>query len=84
MSSITIHAMDADLEQRLTEEARLRKKSKNQLVKDLLAGSLGMRVQGKFADDYREFCGLWSAQDLVAFNVLQAGNSEVDEADWLP
>lgn len=84
MSSITIHALDAGLERRLAEEARRRKKSKNQLVKELLASSLGMRVEGAYADDYREFCGLWSAEEAAAFNAAQADNSQVDPADWLP
>jgi ABC-type phosphate/phosphonate transport system substrate-binding protein len=82
MSSITIHALDSELDQRLTEEARSRKKSKNQLVKELLARSLGMRVDGRYADDYREFCGLWSAGELAAFNTTQTENSRVDAMDW--
>ena len=60
MSSLTIHALDSILDQRLNEEARRSKKSKNQFVKDLLAASLGMPVEGRYADDYREFCGLWT------------------------
>jgi len=82
MSSITIHALDSSLDLRLTEEARSRKKSKNQLVKELLARSLGMRVDGRYADDYREFCGLWSAGELAAFNATQTENSSVDAMDW--
>jgi len=84
MSSITIHALDHNLDQRLSLEAKRSKKSKNQLVKDLLARSLGMSVDGKYADDYREFCGLWSASEFAAFNASQAENSRVDPADWLP
>jgi len=82
MSSITIHALDSSLDLRLTEEARSRKKSKNQLVKDLLARSLGMPVEGKYADDYREFCGLWSAGELASFYATQTENSSVDAMDW--
>jgi len=82
MGSITIHALDAGLDRRLSEEARRSKRSKNQLVKDLLSRSLGMPVGGVFADDYREFCGLWTAADLAAFNSTQAENSIVDAADW--
>lgn len=82
MSSITIHALDADLDRRLSEEARRSKKSKNQLVKGLLTRSLGMPVDGRYADDYREFCGLWSAGELAAFNGSQAENSSIDAADW--
>jgi len=83
MSSITIHALEPALDQRLSEEARLHRKSKNQLVKDLLARSLGMPVDGKYADDFREFCGLWSVEELAAFNAAQTENSSVDAADCL-
>lgn len=44
--------------------------------------ALGMRVDGRYADDYREFCGLWSAGDLAAFNATQTENSSVDAMDW--
>ncbi len=82
MGSITIHAMDEGLDRRLAEEARRGKKSKNQLVKELLARSLGLRSESRYADDYREFCGLWSAEEAAAFNAAQADNSRIDLADW--
>lgn len=82
MSSITIHNLDGDLDRRLTEEARRRKKSKNQLVKVLLAKSLGIPVEGRYSDDYQEFSGLWSREDLEEFNAHQADNSRVDPGDW--
>jgi len=70
------------LDVRLTEEARHAKKSKNQLVKDLLSRSLGMRTDGAFTDDYREFCGLWSEEEYALFQSAQGDNSRVDEEDW--
>ena len=82
MSSITIHALDVDLDLRLTEEAKRNKKSKNKLVKELLAHSLGMASGGSFSDDYREFCGLWNPGERAVFEAVQVENSRVDEADW--
>lgn len=82
MSSITIHALDIGLDVRLTEEARLNKKSKNQLIKDLLSHSLGMPVAGKYSDDYREFCGSWTTAERDAFDLFQAENSRIDVGDW--
>jgi hypothetical protein len=82
MGSITIHELDEALDTRLTQESRRAKKSKNQLVKDLLSGSLGLRTDGAFADDYREFCGLWSESEYAAFYAAQEDNSRVDEEDW--
>jgi len=45
--------------------------------------SLGMPVDGKYADDYREFCGLWSAAEFIAFNASLAENSRIDTTDLL-
>jgi hypothetical protein len=82
MSSITIHALDPAIDSRLTEEARRSKKSKNQLVKDILARALGLPSEEKFADDYREFCGIWTAAQRAEFDASQAGNQRVDDGDW--
>ena len=82
MGSITIHDMDAELDRRLSDEAKRRKTSKNRLVKELLAGGLGLPVSGRYSDDYREFCGLWTAEDLKEFYTSQADNRRVDEEDW--
>lgn len=83
MSSFTIHSVDEELNRRLSEEAMRRKTSKNKLVKDLLARSLGMRTEGKLYDDYREFCGLWSEQESKEFDARQEDNSRVDPEEWL-
>jgi hypothetical protein len=82
MGSITIHTLDTELDLRLTEEARRRKTSKNRLVKELLARSLGMPARGYFADDYREFCGVWTPDERAAFEKHQADNARVDAEDW--
>lgn len=82
MGSITIHALASDLDFRLTEEARRNKKSKNQFIKDLLSGSLGMPVGGKYLDDYREFCGVWTSSERDDFDSFQGENSRADGGDW--
>ena len=84
MSSLTIHDIDVDLDLRLTDEAKRNKKSKNQLIKDALAHSVGMTTDGKYADDYREFCGIWTAGERETFDAFQADNSRLDEGDWRP
>lgn len=83
MGSFTIHSVDEELDRRLSEEAMRRKTSKNRLVKDLLARSLGMRTEGRLHDDYREFCGLWSAEEGREFDARQEDNSRVDPEEWL-
>ena len=82
MTSITIHKIDSYLDQRLTEEAKRRKTSKNSLVKELLARSLGLPVKGKLSDDYSEFCGLWTAEERAEFEARQTENSKSDPEEW--
>jgi hypothetical protein len=82
MSSITIHNMDNKLDRSLSDEAKRRKTSKNRLVKELLARALGLPASGTYSDDYREFCGLWTAEELAEFKASQADNSRIDEEDW--
>jgi len=82
MSSISIHTIEKGLDQRLTEEARRNKKSKNMFVKELLAHSLGMPVEGRYADDYREFCGIWTSAERESFESFQKDNAQVDAGDW--
>lgn len=82
MASFTLHALEPALDRRLSEEARREGKSKNQLAKELLARSLGLPVAGGFADDYREFCGLWTEAEYQAFQESQRDNERIDEAEW--
>lgn len=80
MSSITIHDLDPALDEHLTLGAKRARTSKNRLVKELIARGLGM--VGMADDDYREFIGLWSADEASAFLAGQGDNELVDPADW--
>jgi hypothetical protein len=82
MASFTIHEIDSELDRRLSEEAKRRRTSKNRLVKDLLARSLGLPVRGAVSADYDEFCGLWSAREHAEFASRQTDNRRVDPGDW--
>lgn len=83
MSSFTIHNLDADIDMQLTIEAKKNKKSKNQLIKELLAKSLGLAVQNSYVDDYGEFCGLWSAEEAREFTAAQEDNNRIDNEEWV-
>lgn len=84
MSSFTIHDIDEKLDSTLSMEARKRGASKNALVKELLARSLGLDAGRAYADDYGEFSGLWTVAEKAAFDAAQADNSRVDPGDWAP
>ncbi len=82
MSAITIHDIDDVLSERLSREARRQGKSKNALIKELLAKEMGLPLNGTYADDYREFVGLWAAEELQEFNRAQRANESIDPQDW--
>jgi len=80
--SFTIHDLDPRLNQKLTDRARHERVSKNRLVKRILARAMGLETDGDAEDEYREFLGRWSRQDLDEFERRQAENTRVDEGDW--
>lgn len=82
MSSITIHDIDEALNARLAAEARRRHTSKNTLIKEILAEKMGLPVNGAYSDDYREFVGLWAAEEAEAFDRTLESNAMVDPGDW--
>jgi len=82
MGSITIHELDAVLDRRLTEAAKQSRISKNRFIKDTLSRALGLPAAGCYADDYREFCGLWNAAERDAFDAFQTENARIDAGDW--
>ncbi len=82
MASITIHDIDAVLSERLTDESRRRNRSKNQLIKEILSKEMGLPVGVSYADDYREFCGVWTVAETAEFAESQKALSRVDPEDW--
>ena len=82
MGSFTIHALDPEIDTRLSREAKKKGQSKNQPVKHLLAQGLGLASDGQFAPDYSEFCGLWSSKEAEKFASTQKENSAIDLRDW--
>lgn len=82
MASLTIHEIDDVLNERLTQESRRRQKSKNQLIKEILAREMGLPVGVSYADDYREFCGVWTAAEAAEFAGLASDSRRIDPEDW--
>ena len=82
MASITIHDIDAVLSERLTDESRRRNRCKNQLIKEILSKEMGLPVGVSYADDYREFCGVWTVAEAAEFTESQKALSRVDPEDW--
>lgn len=62
--------MDAQLYERIKEKARHQGLSLNETIKNLLADSMGFKQpgDGKHREDFAEFCGVWTEEDLKEFN----------------
>jgi hypothetical protein len=83
MSSMTMHGIDPDLDQRLRNEAAAWGLSLNQTLKKILSSAVGLdSVKTDHRQDYVEFCGIWSAQDEADFNRAISSCDQVDSEDW--
>ena len=70
MSTLTIHSLDPAVGQRVRRKAKREKKSLNQVMKELLAESVGAGT-GKSPDhrsDFAVFAGIWSEEDQREFD----------------
>ncbi len=86
MSTLTIHALEPEVERRIRAKATREGRSLNRTLKELLAESVGVRPAcGDNTDhraDFAEFQGVWNAQDVQEFEEATADLSKVDQADW--
>lgn len=84
MSTLTIHALEPDVERRIRIKAKKERKSLNQTLKQLLAESVGRSPlpAPDHRGEFEEFSGIWSRKDLEAFEKATADFEKVDEKDW--
>jgi len=84
MKSITLRNIDEQLDRMLRSKARTEGFSLNQTIKKILADALGIYDchgnGGK--QDFSEFCGLWSEEDLSEFEEAVADFEQIYEGDW--
>jgi hypothetical protein len=79
MSSITIHALDPELDRRLSAKAKEEGKSKNLFVKECLAQAVGL---GPYTDEYAEFCGVWTAEERSIYHAKTEDHDRIDAGEW--
>jgi hypothetical protein len=85
MSTLTIHALEPAVEARIRAKAKRDGRSLNRTLKELLAGSVGVRPSSGGEDrraDFAEFRGIWTAQDARDFRDATVAMESVDPADW--
>lgn len=85
MKSITIHGIDNELTQLISNKAQQHGISLNKTIKMLLRQSLGIasdtakKRQAAFADIF----GVWSKADEKAFANKTKGVERIEREDWL-
>ena len=84
MSTLTIHALETDVEKRIRTKARRERKSLNQTLKELLAASVGVGLSpaADHRADFAEFCGIWTPKDASEFAAATADLETVEKDDW--
>jgi len=84
MSTLTIHNLDDHLVGLIDRQAEAGKCSRNKVIKQLLAQSLGVKPEpaGRRHDDFVQFCGVWSAGQEREFNDKTREFERVDPGDW--
>lgn len=84
MKSITIHGLDDHVHKLIQDKAKGEGLSLNRTIKKLLEESLGIRpkASGRHTDVFKEFCGIWSDEDLTEFEKETADLRQVQMEDW--
>ena len=82
MKSITVHAMDDELDRRLREKADAEGKSLNKTIKGLLEESLGVRPSRNRREEFMDLFGAWSAEEREQFDRATEDLRRVDVEDW--
>ena len=84
MKSITVHALDDQLAAQIKRRAQERSISMNELMKQLLAEGLGLKVPTvpPHQDDFAVFSGTWTEEQAWTFDARAAGTARVDPEDW--
>lgn len=84
MKSLTLHNLEEPLLALLKETAKNHKMSINQFAKSLLEKSLGYKKSEQLQNynQFKEFCGLWSSEELQEFENLAKKFENIDQEDW--
>jgi Antitoxin FitA-like, ribbon-helix-helix len=82
MPNLTIKKLDAQLLERLREQARRRGMSLNGFVRQALARCVGFDAGVERFTDLSDLAGAWSEQEEQEFLDHTAPLREVDESQW--
>ncbi len=84
MKSITIHGMEDQLSDKISEKAKRQGLSLNRTIKTLLEEAVGLSPQNKkdHKDDFIDFLGVWSEEDFNTFQSSIQDFERINPGDW--
>jgi hypothetical protein len=82
MKTISLHGVDAPLNEKIKEKARQMGLSVNKTVKKLLENSLGLSKNKVKEDRFKDLCGVWSDKDAEEFRTNTEEFRKTDPEDW--
>jgi len=84
MKSLTIHNIDDQLLSLLREKAKQEEKSINQMVKEIMELSVGIKRvrQNSTNSEFKDLCGVWSENDVQEFKKATKDFEAVNSSDW--
>lgn len=85
MGSISIRSVDEQLATRLKQQARVSKKSVNQLVLEILKRHVGLEKEKRFTKEYDDLdtlFGQWSEDDFRQIQGKIDNERRIDEELW--
>ena len=84
MKSMTIHGIDRQLAELIQSKAESEGLSINKTIKKILETALGVKPQPpqRNIEDFKEFHGIWTDDELTAFEENTSETRTVDTEDW--
>ncbi len=84
MKTLSIHNLDSHLLGLIDRQAKAKGQSRNRIIKQLLAESLGVKPSpsGRRHDEFARFCGAWSPDQKREFDKKTREFERIDAEDW--
>ena len=84
MKSITIHSIDKEIDEKITEIARKKGLSLNKTIKHILRKALNIDGENSIdkSNEFKEFHGVWNKSEKKDFNSSIKDFGNIDKSDW--
>ena len=82
MKSITIHGIDNDLDQKISEKAKEYGLSQNRTVKYILQSTLLADQKAAKRESFSDLFGKWTSKEKEEFDSRIKDFERIDETDW--